>query len=58
MIAVVRVLPAKSESSVVDSHDEDDLRLQGVSLIMCENLLNVSKLFVDGGCRYTMKARI
>lgn len=52
-MAVVRVLPAKSENSVVDIHDEHDLPLQGVSLIMCDNMLKGSELFVDGGCRYT-----
>ena len=34
---VVRVLPANSESAVVDIHDEHDLPLQGMSLMMCEN---------------------
>ena len=52
-MAVVRVLPAKSESSVVDSHDEHDLPRQGVSLIICDDILDVPELFVDGGCRYT-----
>ena len=33
-MAVVRVLPANSESAVVDSHDEYDLLLQGLNLIM------------------------
>ena len=37
-MAVVKVLPANSESAVVDNHDKHDFRLQGVSLMMCENV--------------------
>ena len=37
-MAVVRVLPANRERTVVDDHDEHDLPLQGLSLIMCEDV--------------------
>lgn len=43
-MAVVRVLPANSESAVVDNHDEDALPLHEVSLMICENVSNVLDL--------------
>lgn len=43
-MAVVRLLPANSESAVVDSHDKHDLPLQVVSLMMCEKRSNVPGL--------------
>lgn len=43
-MAVVRVLPAKSESAVVDNHDEHDLPPYEVSLMMRKNGLKVEAL--------------
>lgn len=54
---MVRVLPAKRDNSVVDIHDEHDLPLQVVSLMMRDNILKVPELFVDGGCWYTRRRR-
>lgn len=44
VMAVVKVLPANNESAVVDSHDEYDVPLQGLSLMMRENNSNVQDL--------------
>lgn len=41
---MVRVLPANSESAVVDIHEEHDLPLQGVSLMMCGNASKIPDL--------------
>ena len=46
------MLPAKSESAVVDSHDEHDLSPQGGNLMMRKSMSNVPDLFDDGDCRY------
>ncbi len=43
-MAVVRVLPAKSESAVVDRHDEYDLLSLEVSLMMRDIFSNVPDL--------------
>ncbi len=43
-MAVVRVLPAKSESAVVDRHDEYDLLSLEVSLMMRDIVSNVPNL--------------
>lgn len=43
-MAVVKVLPANNESAVVDSHDEYDVPVQGLSLMMRENNSNVQDL--------------
>lgn len=47
-MAVVRVLPANSESAVVDSHDEYDLPSLEVSLMMCDIVSNVPDLLTVG----------
>ena len=43
-MAVVRVLPAKSESAVIDRHDEYDLLSLEVSLMMRDIVSNVPDL--------------
>ena len=46
-MAVVRVLPAKSESAVLDSHEERDLPVLEVSLMMSE-CFKGGRCFDDG----------
>ena len=49
-MAVVKVVPAKSESAVVESHDENGFPLQVVSLMMRRKCFKRSRC-VDGGSR-------
>lgn len=44
MIAEVNVLPANSESAIDDNHDELDLPLAELNLMMRENMSNVQGL--------------
>lgn len=52
-MAVLRVLPASSESAVDESHDERDLRVLAVSLMMRENDSQIPGYCVGGDSQYT-----
>ena len=51
-MAVVRVLPANSESAVVDSDEEHDLPLHEVSLMMSESISKVPDVLMTVGGRH------
>ena len=51
-MAVVRVLPANSESAVVDSHEERDLSVLEVSLMMSESVSKVPDVLMTVGGRH------
>ena len=50
-MAVVRVLTANSESAVVDSHEEHDLPVLEVSLMMSESVSKVPDVLMTVGGR-------
>lgn len=52
-MAVVRVLPANSESAVVDTHEEHDLPLHEVSLMMSESNSKVPDVLMTVGGRHS-----
>ena len=51
-MAVVRVLPANSESAVVDSHEGRDLPVLEVSLMMSESVSNAPDVLMTVGGRH------
>ena len=56
-MAVVRVLPASSESAVDEKHDKRDLRGQVVSLMMRKSDSQIQEYCVGGDSQYTPMRR-
>ena len=57
-MAVVRVLPANSESAVVDSHEEWDLPVLAMSLMMSESVSKVPDVLMTVGGRQDWSADV